>query len=143
MECSSLATCMVSGSSTVSNSAQGGVAFTSDSVRSQRFAELLEAEPQREHIYVAGPDVSASSGVGNPLASFVSQFHQLELSSANASIAGGDQIGTDDAYSHDPEIRSDNQDILQAQANLVRTVVMMEVMSSAKQAVTTLFQQQG
>jgi hypothetical protein len=118
------------------------VGVTPDSARGQRFAELLEAEPRREHVYVAGPDVSAA-GSNNPLASLMSQFQALELSSAGQAAKGGHtQAGVGGESLTDSKMGG-GQDILQAQANLIRSAMMLEMMNSAKQGVTTLFQQQG
>jgi len=144
MECVSVAACLAPGSVAASIPVQSGVgvAVTPDSARAQRFAEMLQAEPQRENVYVAAPDVAPSGS--NPLVSFMSQFQTFESSTgSHASVDKYEQSGMGAESDPASNLASSNQDILQAQAGLVRTVMMMEVMSSAKQGVTTLFQQQG
>lgn len=144
MECVSAAACLASGSTgaSIPVASGAGVAVTPDSARAQRFAEMLQAEPQRENVYVAGPDAAPSGS--SPLVSFMTQFQALELPGDSAASTGRYEQGSRGADAGvESDLASPNQDILQAQAGLVRTVMMMEVMSSAKQGVTTLFQQQG
>lgn len=144
MECVSAVACLAPGSAGASIPVHSGsvVAVTPESARAQRFAEMLQAEPQRENVYVAAPDVA--SGGGNPLVSFMSQFQAFELpSGSHASVDKYEQGGMGAEVDSAFHLASSNQDLLQAQAGLIRTALMMEVMSTAKQGVTTLFQQQG
>lgn len=143
MECVSSVACLASGSAGASIPMNGGpgVAVTPDSARGQRFSEMLQAEPQRENVYVAGPDVEPSS---NPLISVMTQFQSLELTNGSPSPTSSyERAGSGGEPESDVNFASPNQDILDAQAGLLRTAMMMEVMNSAKQGVTTLFQQQG
>ena len=143
MECVSAVACLAPGSAggSISMNSGSAVAVTPDSARAQRFAEMLQAEPQRENVYVAAPDVSPNGS--NPLVSLMSQFQAAELPTSSHASVGKHEHGGIGSESDTSHLAGPNQDILQAQAGLVRTVMMMEVMSSAKQGVTTLFQQQG
>jgi hypothetical protein len=144
MECVSAVACLAPASAGASIPVNGGpgVAVTPDSVRGQRFAEMLQAEPQRENVYVAGPDVEPRSS--NPLVAVMSQFQSLELTNGSPPPTSTyERSGNGGEPDSDADLASPNQDLLDAQAGLLRTAMMMEVMSSAKQGVTTLFQQQG
>jgi hypothetical protein len=155
MECANGAVaCLAPGSVRASMPVGGGpvVAVTPESARAQRFAEMLQAEPQRESVYVATADVAPSSN--NALKSLATQFQAFELPNSMSAPAGMPvPAGRYEQANVNPELdpvlavqesmRKSQQELIQFQAHMVRTSMMMDVMNSAKQGVTTLFQQQG
>jgi len=102
-----------------------------------RFAELLRtcapATPGDQ--YVAPPS-SAEVTAANPFFDVMSRIDQLELPSRDTTATEG---STDAAT----EFGNVADAALQTQKEILRTVIMMETMNSAKQGVTTLFQLQG
>lgn len=107
-----------------------------DQERGQRFAELLHAEPLRANFYV-DPPASGFNG-GNPVAAFVSRFDKMDF--AAEAQRRGDALAAQDPGT---EYSRAAREALQAQAEILRTVIMMETVNTAKQGVTTIFQQQG
>lgn len=104
--------------------------------RGQRFAELLQAEPQRANFYV-DPPASGFNG-GNPVAAFVSRFDKMDF--AAEAQRRGDALAAVDPGS---EYAMAAREAVHAQGEILRTVIMMETVNTAKQGVTTIFQQQG
>lgn len=109
----------------------------------QRFSALMETVPHPHDVYVNGQ----SHGNGkNQLVEFMSHFdvrefqnRALQHSDAVTSGYPGERSGSNPV----DEFRSASHEAVAAQADMLRTMMMMEMMSTAKQGVTTLFQQQG
>ena len=125
MDCTALANCTT-------------LATTPETERGLRFAEMLQTEPLRPAVYVDGPN--PADGAGNPVVAVASQFQSLDFSSR--ALQRADAL-TAESPGSDTPFATAGREALQAQAEILRTVMMMEVMNSAKQGVTTLFQQQG
>ncbi len=123
MDCTALANCT-------------GVATTPETERGLRFAEMLEAEPMRPVVYADAP--ARAESAGSALAGAMTQWQSLDFASQATSRA--DAVATPSAAN---PYESAAHEAVQAQAEILRTIMMMEVMNSAKQGVTTLFQQQG
>ena len=140
MDCTTLAKCATGAGGAVSPQDVSMRATTPESEQSRRFAELVESEPQKQTLYVAQPVAEPSS---NALTHTMSQFSSLDFSSfalnkaqaLTQQPAGGSGPGS--------EYQNAAREAIAAQAEILRTVMMMEVMNTSKQGVTTLFQQQG
>lgn len=104
--------------------------------RGQRFAELLQAEPQRANFYVDPP--AAGFNGGNPVTALVSRFDKMDF--AAEAQRRGDALA---AVNPGSEYAMAAREAVYAQAEILRTVIMMETVNTAKQGVTTIFQQQG
>lgn len=108
----------------------------------QRFSALMETVPPPHDVYVNGQ----SHGNGkNQLVEFMSHFDVREFQ--NRALQHSDAVtsGYPGERRGNPvdEFRSASHEAVAAQADMLRTMMMMEMMSTAKQGVTTLFQQQG
>jgi hypothetical protein len=117
------------------------IATQREQARGQQFAQLLQAEPLRENFYV-DPPASSSSG-GNPVSAFVSKFEEMDF--AKAAMRRGEELARAPLPSGSPgsEYSVAAREAVYAQGEIVRTVIMMETVNTAKQGVSTLFQQQG
>ncbi|MBA3596410.1 MAG: hypothetical protein H0W40_03400 [Methylibium sp.] len=121
-----------------------GLASTAQHERGQRFAQLLQAEPQRENFYA---DASAASpSTSNPVSTFVSQFNPSEflpdvlpdaLQAESWHGAGGHEMSAVESF------QMTNDRMIAFQGEILRMSLMVEMVGSAKQGVTTIFQQQG
>ncbi|MBA3623623.1 MAG: hypothetical protein H0W48_04050 [Methylibium sp.] len=112
-----------------------------EQARGQQFAQLLQAEPLRENFYVDSP---ASGGAhGNPVSAFVSKFEEMDF--AAAAMRRGEELARAPIQAGSPgsEYSLAAREAVYAQGEIVRTVIMMETVNTAKQGVSTLFQQQG
>ena len=126
----------------------GGEAPAANTCNSgQRFSALVESAPPPEEVYVNMPTNFDGKG---PLMGFLTQFESRNNAVRDISaraLQNADAVSNSHAggNSGDPvgEFRTASHEALQAQAEMLRTMMLMEVMSTAKQGVTTLFQQQG
>lgn len=122
--------------------AAGGVPAANTCDSAQRFSALVESTPPLQDVYV---NVPGNPHGKSPVVEFLSQFGRREFS-AHA-LENADQVtsGYAGANSGNPadEFKAASYEALQAQAEMLKTMMMMEMMSTAKQGVTTLFQQQG
>lgn len=107
-----------------------------DQERGQRFAELLQAEPLRANFYV-DPPASGLNG-SNPVAAFVSRFDSVDF--ASEALRRGEALT---AATPESAYAMTAREAVHAQAEILRTVIMMETVNTAKQGVSTIFQQQG
>jgi hypothetical protein len=144
MECTALA-------ANLGSQAPGGGAAASRCDAASRFAELVQTElvqnnPQVGGVYV---DMPAGSDGANPLVAVMSKFQSLDLPSplhrqAESSNATGYGGHDNDRPSGEGEQASPlGEEIVGAQVELVRTMLMLETLNTSKQGITTLFQQQG
>jgi hypothetical protein len=145
VECvSGAVACLVPGAVGASIPVNGGflVAVTRARARAQRFAEIPQAEPQRGSAYVAAPDVAPSGR--NPLVSFMSQLQAIDVPIGSHASAGSHEKGRTD-FDSDPlqDLKIVQQEAQKFGLEMVPVSMAMAVMSTAKQGVTTLFQQQG
>lgn len=108
--------------------------------RAEHFAQLLQAEPLRANVYVDPPASSLDSR--NPVVAAASHFESMDFASGALrraeALASGPAPGGAGS-----ELSDFGREAVFAQAEMLRTVLMMEVTNSAKQGITTLFQQQG
>lgn len=113
-------------------------ALAAQSERAQEFARLVQSEPLRENFYA---DAAASSSqASNPVASAMAQFDQVDFL---PELLQAERSAPEPGMSIVDEFRMANNDMLLLQAELLRMTLLCETVSSAKQGVTTLFQQQG
>lgn len=107
-----------------------------DAGSAARFAELLQTckPASTQDQYLAPPTVPLQPP--GPLLEALSRIDQLELPQPASAASQGDA---------DPAAAFADvaETALQTQKEILRTVIMMETMNSAKQGVTTLFQLQG
>ncbi len=138
MECITLASKVSAGAST-----DGGADC---SKAAAQFKEALQAQPEGGDFYVDRP---ASSMAGNPLLNVMQSFQSMDLKApamkhAEASDRQDHGGGADDEQlSQAEQFWAFGEDLITVQSEILRTTLMMETMSTAKQGVTTLFQQQG
>ena len=108
----------------------------------QRFSALVESAAPPKDVYVNVPASSDAKGI---LFKFLDQFESHDAPAR--ALQNARDVGIDYANENSSnavnEFKAASQDALQAQAEMLRTMMMMEMMSTAKQGVTTLFQQQG
>jgi len=122
--------------------AAGGVPGVNTCDRGQRFSALVESAPPPEDVYV---NVPANSDGKGAFVKFLTQFEPRDIPARalqNAEEVSNSYAGENSGNSAD-EFKAASYDALQAQAEMLRTLMMMEMMSTAKQGVATLFQQQG
>jgi hypothetical protein len=100
-----------------------------------KFAQMIEKQPAIKDVYVSE---SFGTGNKNPLTDIIANLQSMSFSSKPSQ-----QATNQDHNSGKNDGQSMGDSVLSAQAELLRTVMMMEVMSTTKQGVTTLFQQQG
>ena len=108
----------------------------------QRFSALVESSAQSKDVYVNG---LATADVKGAFVKFLTQFESHDIPTRalqNADDVSRSHASENSSNSAD-EFKAASHDALQAQAEMLRTMMMMEMMSTAKQGVTTLFQQQG
>lgn len=120
-----------------------GLASTAQQERGQRFAQLLQAEPQRENFYADAP--ASSQSTSNPVSTFVSQFNPSEF--LPDVMPDALQPGNWDAPGREmspfESFQRTNDHMIAFQSEILRMSLMVEMVGSAKQGVTTIFQQQG
>jgi hypothetical protein len=134
MDCSSIA-----GSASMPTNGTGASA---DCAKAKEFAEMVDSPQPDTDIYVNGlPDVKSQ----NPLTEIMTQFQSMDFSSKTTKWS--DNYEPPRSSNEVQEVEQGYSDtaytIIEAQNEMLRTVMMMEVMSTTKQGVTTLFQQQG
>lgn len=119
------------------------LASTAQHERGQRFAQLLQAEPQRENFYADAPESSQSAS--NPVSSFVSQFNPSEFLPGvpPEALQAESWHGAGHEMSALESLQRSNDRLIAFQGEILRMSLMVEMMGSAKQGVTTIFQQQG
>ena len=108
----------------------------------QRFSALVELPAQSKDVYVNG---SATADVKGAFVKFLAQFESHDI--PTHALQNTDEVSrgyaSENGNNAADEFKAASHDALQAQAEMLRTMMMMEMMSTAKQGVTTLFQQQG
>jgi len=122
--------------------AAGGAPVVSTCDSGQRFSALVKSSPPPEDVYV---NVPADSGGKGAFVEFLTQFEPRDIPARalqNAEDISNSYAGKNSGNPAD-EFKAASYEALQAQAEMLRTMMMMEMMSTAKQGVTTLFQQQG
>ncbi|RQP21320.1 hypothetical protein [Piscinibacter terrae] len=132
MDCSIISAC-----ASPATGAAGGASAV-DSAQSRRFAELVASEPLQDHVYVQGP---VAEPAAQPVLDMMRQFQSLDLTPPET--APGSDAAAEPAGEPESEFSRTAHEALVAQAGILRTMMMMEVMNTTKQGVTTLFQQQG
>jgi hypothetical protein len=132
MDCSIISAC----ASTATGAAGGTTAV--DSAQGRRFSELVASQPQQDDVYVQAP---VAEPAGQPLLDMMREFQSLDLTPHETAPAG-DAAG-ESAAEPESEFSRTAHEAVVAQAGILRTMMMMEVMNTTKQGVTTLFQQQG
>ena len=135
MSCLNLAACVTPGASLVGAEGVAGSTRYAESERAQRFAELLGSSPSGGNIYSPVSDLSGPSG--SMAANVMSSIQTLDLPTAAV------QAAAEAARAADGDLNSLMQFLVQFQMEHLRSHMMFEVMSTAKQGVSTLFQQQG
>lgn len=105
-----------------------------------RFEELLKVDPQREILYVNGP---AQGSDANPVMHALSQFQSAEVRLPDRPGSGTADSANKPESSEIDRLVDMGHEALQVQAQILRTTLMMETMSAAKQGVSTMFQMQG
>ena len=139
MECASLASALPAASG-----ADAGAPGCHADV--QRFEDALN-RPDGGDVYVDG---SASATTDNPLVGIMNTFDSLKLSpdsthrtsSAEHSDPDYDEQG-EPHHEQVDQFTEFSEVLLGVQSQILRTTLMMETLNTAKQGVTTLFQQQG
>ncbi len=110
-----------------------------------RFKAALEPAAPVKDVYIDGASTARD---GNPLVDVMKTFDSLDFKAPSAEYNGADRRYDDESSygDEDPESAAFSEfgaEVLAIQAEILRTVLMMETMNTAKQGVTTLFQQQG
>lgn len=122
--------------------AAGGVPAVNTCDSGQRFSALVESAPPLEDVYV---NATANSDGKGAFVNFLTQFEPRDMPARalqNAEKVSNSYAGGNSGNPAD-EFKAASYEALQAQTEMLRTMMMMEMMSTAKQGVTTLFQQQG
>jgi hypothetical protein len=113
-----------------------------DCAKAKEFAEMVDTPQPDADIYVNGLLDAKSQ---NPLTEIMTQFQSMDFSSKTSKWP--DNYEPPSSSNDVQEVEQGYSDtaytIIEAQNEMLRTVMMMEVMSTTKQGVTTLFQQQG
>ncbi len=117
----------------------------------QRFEEALK-RPEGNDLYV---DANHLALPGNPLVGLMHSFESLKLSPETGHHAGRTEH-SEPSHDHDASHETGDEQraqqdhfsefgdmLLGVQSQILRTTLMVETMNTAKQGVTTLFQQQG
>jgi hypothetical protein len=134
MDCSSIA-------ATASMQINGS-GVSPDCTKAKEFAGMVEGSKPDTDVYVNGLPETKSQ---NPLTEIMTQFQSMDFSSKTTKWSDNYEPTHSSGNVQDVvEGYSDTAySVLEAQNEMLRTVMMMEVMSTTKQGVTTLFQQQG
>lgn len=136
MSCLNLGSCVTLGSSSVGAEGVVGSTRYAESERALRFAELLESNPSGGgDIYSPVSELSGPSG--SMAANVMSSIQNLDLPTAAV------QAATEAARAADGDLNSLMQFLVHFQMEHLRSHMMFEVVSTAKQGVSTLFHQQG
>lgn len=135
MSCLNLAACVTPGAGLVGTDGVAGLTRYAESERAQRFAELLQMDPTGGNIYSPASGVSGPGG--NVAGVMMSAIQNLDLPT------GAVQAAAQAAQAADGDLNGLMQFLVQFQMEHLRSHMMFEVMSTAKQGVSTLFQQQG
>lgn len=135
MTCLNLAACVSPGASLVGGEGVTGVARYAESERAQRFAELLQMDPTSSNIYSPASDFVGSEG--NVTGTMMSAIQNLDLPDATLQAALQAAQAADSGFNELVPF------LVQFQMDMLRSHMMFEVVATAKQGVTTLFQQQG
>lgn len=143
MECSSLA------SAVPASAGVDGATPACDPAASAQFKEAVN-RPEASDVYIDGQH---TANPGNPLVGVIDAFDSLKLTPAGGPRA--DSIERDPAYETEWDANREEAQaeadgfsefgdtLLAVQSQILRTTLMMETMNTAKQGMTTLFQQQG
>lgn len=110
----------------------------SNSAQAEEFKRLVADDPLAEHVYEAGP--ASFNSVPSGVDSLIRQLQGFANPGGHPTAVAAD---APDSANTDLSVASYEQQILSAQASLLKAQLMMEMVSSAKQGVSTLFQQQG
>jgi hypothetical protein len=113
-----------------------------DCGKAKEFADMVDQPGRDTDVYVNG---KSDVGARNPLTELMQQFQSMNFSPKTAESAEDKKHASRAGDSEGAETAAIGiaQSVLVAQAEMLRTAMMMEVMSTTKQGVTTLFQQQG
>jgi len=120
-----------------------GLASTAQQDRGQRFAQLLQAEPQRENFYADAP--ASSQSTSTTVSTFVSQFNPSEFlpNVLPEALQAQSWDAPEREMSAFESFQRTNDHMIAFQGEILRMSLMVEMVGSAKQGVTTIFQQQG